>query len=74
MRRPGWKICRGTALMALCVPAVQAAPACDDPVAVARRFQQASVDDLLDGQDGEIDAPFAFARMAPSAAAACAIS
>lgn len=105
MRTPGWKIYGGMALMALCVPVGQAAPACDDPVAVARRFQQASVGDLLatpaevltlalgrlfdeeracqrreqgichldsdpwlDGQDGEIDAPFVFARVAGSAA------
>ncbi|WP_411850340.1 hypothetical protein ACLB90_15720 [Stenotrophomonas sp. LGBM10] len=106
MRMPQWKrVCGSLALALLCAPAAQAGQACDDPVAVARRFQQASVEGLLetpaallspglgalfagerdcqereqgichldsdpwlDGQDGEIDAPFTFARVAGSAA------
>ncbi|WP_422505323.1 hypothetical protein [Stenotrophomonas sp. GZD-301] len=106
MRMPQWTRVYGSlALALLCAPAAQAGQACDDPVAVARRFQQASVDGLLatpagvltpaldrllaeerdcqereqgichldsdpwlDGQDGEIDAPFAFARVAGTAA------
>ena len=34
-------------LMALCVPVVQAAPACGDPVAGGQAFLKASADDFL---------------------------
>lgn len=47
MRTFGWKMCGGMVLMALCVPVVQAAPACGDPVAVGQAFLKASADDFL---------------------------